>query len=327
MKLVIEDFTILVELRDSVGFYDLIEKALGYSIGVYNISGNHLKGINPGYRHTEDVLNTGNMTYIRCDSLIICVGGELSQDSCALIRMICREDMEKQESQHMQPLEYILKNQVSRDSIKGKYTGYVAMYVRPSHGVRDFIEGLFENVSIEMVEDEGGLYLLVPSEDDEQEGDSIINGLMEEKGVSVVIGSGRRINGTYTVKDSAEHAKAACELAWGLDKRNGFFHIDRMAIYGLMYSIPEDKADLYFHGGYGGFSEVLRDKELINTAEELFKCHLNISEAARNLYVHRNTLLYRLEKIKTLTGLDIKKFEEAFTFRTIIILYKFRRSL
>jgi DNA-binding PucR family transcriptional regulator len=78
------------------------------------------------------------------------------------------------------------------------------------------------------------------------------------------------------------------------------------------------------NGGYDGFVDVVRDKELLSTAEELFKCHLNISEAARKLYLHRNTLLYRIEKIKNLSGLDIKKFEEAVIFRTVITLYKFK---
>jgi hypothetical protein len=117
----------------------------------------------------------------------------------------------------------------------------------------------------------------------------------------------------------------ASDLAFELGFKEGFYHIDKMTIYGLLYSIDDEKIDYYLHGGYSGFVEVVRDKELINTAEELFRCHLNISEAARKLYLHRNTLLYRIEKIKNLTGLDIKKFEEAVIFRTIITIYKFRR--
>jgi hypothetical protein len=310
-----------------MGFCELIEKTLGYKTGVYDTRGIHLDGIDPGYKHTQDILYEDNMTYIRNDSLIICVEGRLSHDSCALIRLICQKEMGKQEHGDMQSLEYILKNEVARDRVRGKYTGYTAMYIRPSKGIRDFIEGIFEDVSIELVEDENALYLLVPSDEDEQEGCSIIKGLMEEKGISVLIGAGRVIGGSYTVKDSAEHARISWDLAYGLGYKSGFFHIDKMAIYGLMDSISEDKETFFLHGGYGGFSEVFMDSELIKTSEELLKCNLNISEAARNLYIHRNTLLYRLEKIKALTGLDIKRFEDAFIFRTIIIIYKFRGSL
>lgn len=310
-----------------MGFCQLIEKALGYKTGVYDTKGSYLDGINIGYKHTQDILYENNMTYINTGSLIISVEGRLSHDSCALIRLICQQEMGKQEHEYMQSLEYILKNEVARDSIRGKYAGYTAMYIKPSKGIRDLIEGIFEDVSIELVEEENALYLIVPSDDDEQEGYSIMNGLMEEKGISVLIGSGRKIGGVYTVKDSAEHARISCKLAYGLGYKSGFFHIDKMTIYGLLSSIPEDKETFFLQGGYGGFSEVLMDSELINTAEKLLKYNLNISEAARNLYIHRNTLLYRLEKIKALTGLDIKRFDDAFIFRTIIIIYKLRGSL
>lgn len=308
-----------------MGLCETLEKTLGYRIGIYDERGRHLKGINLGYKHTQDILYEDNLTYIRNGRLIICIEGKLSHDSCILIRLLCQQEGEEQE--HAQSLEYILTNDVSKDSIRGKYTGYTVMYIRTSKDIKDFIEGLYEDVSIEMVEEENGIYLLIPSEDDGEEGNSIINGLMEEKGISVLIGSGRRIGGSYTVKDSAEHARISSSLAISLGYKSGFFHIDMMAIYGLMNSIPEDKEEFYLHGGYGGFSQVVSDMELINTAEKLISCNLNISEAARNLYIHRNTLLYRLEKIKSFTGLDIKRFDDAFIFRTIIILYKLKGSL
>jgi len=313
------------KLGDYMELCKTIEKTLGYRIGIYDERGRYLKGADLGYRYTQDILYEDNITYIRNGSLIICVEGKLSHDSCILIRLLCQQESGEQE--HNQSLEYILKNDVSKDSIRGKYIGYTAMYIRTSKDIRDFIERLYEGVSIEMVEDENGLYLLIPSEDDEQEGNSIINGLMEERGVSVLIGSGRKIGGSYTVKDSAEHARISVNLAFSLGYKSGFFHIDMMTIYGLMNSIPEDKEKLYLHGGYGGFSQVMSDKELINTADKLLSCNLNISEASRNLYIHRNTLLYRIEKIKALTGLDIKRFDDAFIFRTITIIYKLRGGL
>lgn len=313
------------KLEGYMGLCETLEKTLGYRIGIYDERGRYLKGKDLGYKPTQDILYEDKMTYIRTGSLIVCVEGKLSHDSCALIRLLCQQEGEEQE--HMQSLEYILKNDVSKVSIRGKYAGHTVMYIRTSKDIRDFIEGLYEDVSVEMVEDENGLYLLIPSEDDGEEGNSIINGLMEEKGISVLIGSGRKIGGTYTVKDSAEHARIALSLAFGLGYKSGFFHIDMMTIYGLMNSIPEDKEEFYLHGGYGGFAQVISDKELINTAEKLLSCNLNISEAARNLYIHRNTLLYRLEKIKTLTGLDIKRFDDAFIFRTIIIINRLKGSL
>ena len=67
---------------------------------------------------------------------------------------------------------------------------------------------------------------------------------------------------------------------------------------------------------------ILSDPEMITTAEEFLHTSLNVSETSRNLYMHRNTLMYRLDKIERATGLDIRKFQDAMTFRLVMILYK-----
>ena len=57
------------------------------------------------------------------------------------------------------------------------------------------------------------------------------------------------------------------------------------------------------------------------TAEAFLECDLNISETSRKLYMHRNTLMYRLDKIERVTGLNIRKFSDAVTFRVLSVLY------
>lgn len=73
-----------------------------------------------------------------------------------------------------------------------------------------------------------------------------------------------------------------------------------------------------------GLRRVFSDVELMTTAECFIRCSLNVSAAARELYMHRNTMMYRLDKIKRTTGLDVRSFDEAVAFR---ILYKvYRRN-
>jgi carbohydrate diacid regulator len=64
------------------------------------------------------------------------------------------------------------------------------------------------------------------------------------------------------------------------------------------------------------------DEDMINTAEEFLENSLNVSETSRKLFMHRNTLTYRLDKIEKMTGLNIRKFSDAVTFRYITILNK-----
>ena len=68
--------------------------------------------------------------------------------------------------------------------------------------------------------------------------------------------------------------------------------------------------------------ELLRDEEMVNTAEEFLENSLNVSETSRNLFMHRNTLMYRLDKIERVMGLNLRKFSDAVTFRIITILFK-----
>lgn len=67
---------------------------------------------------------------------------------------------------------------------------------------------------------------------------------------------------------------------------------------------------------------VFTDKEMVNTADEFLENSLNVSETSRKLYLHRNTLIYRLDKIEKETGLNIRKFSDAVTFRIITVLVK-----
>ena len=70
------------------------------------------------------------------------------------------------------------------------------------------------------------------------------------------------------------------------------------------------------------YREVLSDSELMSAADAFIKHSLNISEASRHMYVHRNTLIYRLDKIERLTGLNIRNFNDAMTFRIACLVYK-----
>jgi carbohydrate diacid regulator len=70
------------------------------------------------------------------------------------------------------------------------------------------------------------------------------------------------------------------------------------------------------------FSEVFEDSELMTTFDAFLNNGMNISETARILYMHRNTLMYRLNKLRDITGLDIKMFDDAVTFAFMRLVYQ-----
>ena len=65
------------------------------------------------------------------------------------------------------------------------------------------------------------------------------------------------------------------------------------------------------------------DEETLTTINKFFENSLNVSETSRKLFVHRNTLVYRLEKIKKLTGLDLREFEDAIVFKVALMVKKY----
>ena len=83
----------------------------------------------------------------------------------------------------------------------------------------------------------------------------------------------------------------------------------------LIYRIPTDTCRRFLTEVYGSDTPVELDEETRSTIDTFFAHNLNVSETARRLFVHRNTLVYRLEKLRQLTGLDIRTFDDAMTFR------------
>ncbi|WP_151737749.1 PucR family transcriptional regulator ['Paenibacillus yunnanensis' Narsing Rao et al. 2020] len=89
----------------------------------------------------------------------------------------------------------------------------------------------------------------------------------------------------------------------------------------LVNSIPDHKRRLLL-GQIGDYSVVLGDKEMLLTLETFFEMDCNVSETAKKLYIHRNTLLYRLDKIKQETGADVRSFGDAAIVKLAMLLYK-----
>ncbi len=90
-------------------------------------------------------------------------------------------------------------------------------------------------------------------------------------------------------------------------------------------NLLDEKRELIFENSRLSVEELI-DNEMIRTIEVFFKCGLNLSEAAKELYIHRNTLIYRLDKIQKITSYDIREFNNAMIFK-IIFLYNKKKKI
>ncbi len=131
------------------------------------------------------------------------------------------------------------------------------------------------------------------------------------------------------IKDLArayKEAQLALEVGKVFDSEKNIISYDTMGIGRLIYQLPTTLCEMFLSEVFkkGGFDSL--DRETLMTINCFFDNNLNVSETARKLFVHRNTLVYRLDKIRKLTGLDLREFEDAITFKVALLVDKYLRS-
>ena len=153
--------------------------------------------------------------------------------------------------------------------------------------------------------------------------DFLARSLLEELGVRAEIGVGGTFARFDEIGESYRQACAALRMS-GMFNTKGAVHSYREFLLVRMFEdLPESKLAEYMNVLLDEQGrEFLKDEDMRGTAEEFLENSLNVSETSRNLYMHRNTLMYRLDKIERVLGLDLRKFGDAVTFRIITILNK-----
>lgn len=133
--------------------------------------------------------------------------------------------------------------------------------------------------------------------------------------------------GYSTTADSfAQLARIYAEASTALNIRRTFFAdrdtiaYDRLGIGRLIAELPTDLCNAFLQEVFGPQMPDDLDEETQNTIQKFYENNLNISETARQLYLHRNTLVYRLERLEKTLGLDIRKFEDAMTFKLAMMV-------
>ena len=99
----------------------------------------------------------------------------------------------------------------------------------------------------------------------------------------------------------------------------------KLILEGIIDSVSEEKKEKIYHIFNEGFSKL--DNEMIRTIEVFFRCGLNLSDAAKALYIHRNTLIYRLDKIEKYTAYDIRNFNTAVLFKVVFFIWKEKNNI
>lgn len=147
--------------------------------------------------------------------------------------------------------------------------------------------------------------------------------LFEETGIKVKIGVGGIARTLSDSEQSLNQAESAIKISDLFNLKNPVHSHKEFILYKMLEDLPPSTLANYYNIlADGDAKTVFSDDDLLNTAEEFLENNLNVSETARKLYMHRNTLTYRLDKIERATGLDIRNFSDAITLRICNLLYK-----
>ena len=148
----------------------------------------------------------------------------------------------------------------------------------------------------------------------------IVDNMHAEAMVRVRVGYGNRVNNLQDIAKSYQEAKMALEVGKIFYAEKETIAYRYLGIGRLIYQLPMSLCEMFIHEVFGDEIPDVFNEETTTTIQKFFENNLNISETARQLYVHRNTLVYRLERLEKVIGLDIRKFDDAMTFKIAMMV-------
>ena len=155
---------------------------------------------------------------------------------------------------------------------------------------------------------------------------SIADTISGEFYVHAVIGIGTTVDNLKDLARSFKEAQTALEVGKEFDTEKTIVSYDNLGIARLIYQLPTTLCETYLKEVFKLGSIESLDQETLFTIQRFFENNLNVSETSRKLFVHRNTLVYRLEKIKKITGLDLREFDHAIIFKIALMVNRYLKS-
>lgn len=198
----------------------------------------------------------------------------------------------------------------------------------------DVLSGMFpdklQDFVISINESDIAIIKQLPDEPAEGELERIATNVEEhlrnELGVKTVIGIGTVVFHLRELADAYKEAQTAIDVGKVFDTEKSIINYENLGIGRLIYQLPTTLCEIFLSEVFKRNTIDSLDQETLFTINKFFENNLNVSETSRKLFVHRNTLVYRLEKIKKLTGLDLRQFDHAIVFKVALMVRKYLSS-
>ena len=197
------------------------------------------------------------------------------------------------------------------------------------------VKGMFSNKSKDFITqvDEKNIILVKEVKDNEDNEDMektakvILDMLSTEAMTMVNVAYGTVVNEIKDVSRSYKEAKMALDVGKIFYSDQHVIAYSNLGIGRLIYQLPMPLCKMFIKEIFDEHTPDQFDEETLTTINKFFENNLNVSETSRQLYIHRNTLVYRLDKLQKSTGLDLRVFEDAITFRIALMVVKYMNYL
>jgi carbohydrate diacid regulator len=204
---------------------------------------------------------------------------------------------------------------IKTEKVKDIHSREITQSLFPNRG-RDFAIALDDDITVLIKELKSG--------ENDREIDrtarSIVDTLNTELMVKAQIGIGSVADNIKDVARSFREAQTALQIGSIFEREKSIIKYNSLGIGRLIYQLPPSICRLFLEEVFSNNSLNALDAETLVTIQKFFENNLNVSETSRQLYIHRNTLVYRLDKIQKLTGLDLRNFDNAIIFKVAMLV-------
>ena len=203
------------------------------------------------------------------------------------------------------------------------------------NGATEMLKSLFSSQNGDYITavDEKNIILIKAVEKDEspealeQTANMIVDMMNSEAMMKVRVSYGTVVRELREVSKSYKEAMMAMDVGRIFYAEKNVIAYSTLGIGRLIYQLPVNLCRIFIEEIFGGNQVYDIDDETLTTINKFFENNLNVSETSRQLFIHRNTLVYRIEKLQKATGLDIRTFEDAMTFKIAMMVVNYMKYL
>ena len=271
---------------------------------------------------TDKALMVGKMTTLQIEALIVAYQERFDKDNFIknllldnlLIVDIYRRAKKLHIDTQRKRVAYLVETR-NKDDLSALET-IRNMYLESDD---DFVASIDEN-NIVLVKDVGDAY----TDEDLQHTANVLVDMMNTEAMSDVrVSYGNVADEIRKVSNSYKEAKMALSIGKIFNSDKNVVSYSSLGIGRLIYQLPVPMCRMFIDEIFKEQPPDKFDEETLATINQFFENSLNVSETSRQLYIHRNTLVYRLDKIQKLTGLDLRVFDDAITFKIALMVVRY----